>query len=120
MTEKEFYEQIGGSYNEALGRLMRDSLIHKFLLKFPNDPSFAALKDAVAAQDWDAAFSASHTLKGVALNLALMKLGEAAVKLTDSLRAQNRDALTAENVVALLADVETEYNAVLAGIAQLG
>ena len=45
-----------------------EALVRKFVLKYPNDPSFGQLKDALAAQDWETAFRASHTLKGVAQN----------------------------------------------------
>ena len=119
MTEREFYDSIGGSYEDALARLMRDSLIRKFVLKFPADPSFAALAAAVREQRWDDAFTASHTLKGVALNLAFAKLSGAAVALTDALRPQNRAQLTPAQAERLLAEVEREYIAVLAAAAKL-
>ena len=86
MNVKEFYEAIGGSYDTAVGRLMRDSMIEKFVNKFPKDPSFAALEQAVGAEDWEAAFSAAHTLKGVSLNLAFQTLGQQASELTEMLR----------------------------------
>ena len=89
MNVKGFYDAIGGSYDTALTRLMKDSMIERFVLKFPNDKSFSELESAVAAGDWDAAFSASHTLKGVSLNLAFAELGKAAETLTDALRPQN-------------------------------
>lgn len=34
MDIKKFYEEIGGNYEEALSRLMNDSLIERFVLKF--------------------------------------------------------------------------------------
>ena len=116
MTEKEFYDRIGGDYSDALNRLMRDSLIRKFVLKFRDDPNFAELKAALAGQRWDEAFSAAHTLKGVALNLAFARLSAAMVALTDSLRPQNRDALEPAAVETLFAAAEQEYEAVLAAI----
>ena len=68
MTLKEFYEQIDGSYEDTLHRLTSEALVHRFVLKYPADPSFAQLREAVAAADWESAFSAAHTLKGVAQN----------------------------------------------------
>lgn len=119
MTEQEFYAAIGGSYKDAIDRLMRDSLIRKFVLRFPADPSFDALAAAVREQRWDDAFSASHTLKGVALNLAFAKLSGAAMTLTDALRPQNRAQLDPAQITHLLGDVEREYRAVLAAAAGL-
>ena len=41
MTLKEFYEQIDGSYEDTLHRLTSEALVHRFVLKYPADPSFA-------------------------------------------------------------------------------
>lgn len=113
ISEKEFYEMIGGDYTDAQSRLMRDSLIRKFVLKFPDDKNFAALKEAVSDERWDDAFAFAHTLKGVALNLAFARLSAALITLNDMLRPQNRDALDAISVKACLGIVEKEYAAVL-------
>ena len=63
MTLQEFYTRIGGNYDDTLRRIPSEALVRKFVLKYPNDPSFGQLKDALAAQDWETAFRASHTLK---------------------------------------------------------
>lgn len=52
----------------------------------PGDPSFSQLKDALAAQDWELAFRASHTLKGVAQNLGMDRLYKTAATLCDAVR----------------------------------
>ena len=119
ISEKEFYEKIGGDYSDALSRLMRDSLIHKFVLKFPDDKNFAALKEAVGGERWDDAFAYAHTLKGVSLNLAFARLSAELVTLNDLLRPQNREALTAQAVRESLRAVEKEYAAVLEAAALL-
>ena len=77
MTLQEFYARVGGDYNATLSRLPSEALVKKFILKYPGDPSFAQLKDALAAQDWELAFRASHTLKGVAQNLGMDRLYKA-------------------------------------------
>ena len=74
MTLQEFYTRIGGNYDDTLRRIPSEALVRKFVLKYPNDPSFGQLKDALAAQDWETAFRASHTLKGVAQNLGMEHL----------------------------------------------
>ena len=86
MTLKEFYEQIDGSYEDTLHRLTSEALVHRFVLKYPADPSFAQLREAVAAADWESAFRAAHTLKGVAQNLDFGDLGRSAAALTEALR----------------------------------
>ena len=119
MSEKEFYEKIGGDYEEALSRLMRDSLIRKFVLKFPDDQNFAALKEALGEGRWDDAFSYAHTLKGVSLNLAFTRLTAELVTLNDLLRAQNREKLDAQTVRESFEAVGKEYAAVLEAISLL-
>lgn len=55
MTLQEFYDRIGGDYKATISRLPSEALIKKFVLKYPGDPSFNQLKDALAAQDWELA-----------------------------------------------------------------
>ena len=113
ISEKEFYEKIGGDYADAQSRLMRDSLIRKFVLKFPGDKNFDGMKEALADERWDDAFAFAHTLKGVTLNLAFARLSAALITLNDMLRPQNRGALDAASVNACFGIVEKEYTAVL-------
>ena len=93
MTLKEFYEQIDGSYEDTLHRLTSEALVHRFVLKYPADPSFAQLREAVAAADWESAFRAAHTLKGVAQNLGFDALYRASARRTaaDRTAAPRRD-----------------------------
>ena len=56
MTLQECYTALGGDYDEVLGRLRSESLVQKFVLKFPADPSYDMLQTALAAQDWAEAF----------------------------------------------------------------
>ncbi len=86
MTTQEFYKAIGGDYDEISRRIPSDLLIRRFLLKFPADPSYAALMAARARQDVNGAFLAAHTLKGVASTLGLTALTASAAHLADSLR----------------------------------
>ena len=104
MTLKEFYEQIDGSYEDTLHRLPSEALVHRFVLKYPADPSFAQLREAVAAADWESAFRAAHTLKGVAPEPWLRCTLPRVSALTEHLRGgqpltepQLLDATTAEH-----------------------
>ena len=108
MTLQEFYARIGGDYNATISRLPSEALIKKFVLKYPGDPSFNQLKDALEAQDWELAFRASHTLKGVAGNLGLTALYTALSALVEALRREQ-----AEGLAVLYRAAESERDALL-------
>ena len=104
MTLQECYATLCGNYEEAKTRLMNDSLIDRFIRRFPADPSMQLLRDKLQEGNLPEAFRAVHTLKGVAANLAFTQLREAASQLTEQLRGQNAPA-----DAALLAAVEQAY-----------
>ena len=112
MTLREFYEGIEGSYDEAIKRLMNEKLMLKYLGKFAASGDYAAMMEAVAAGDWEAAFRHSHNLKGVCLNLGLGRLARSASTLCDSLRG----GAPAGDVSGLVSQVEADYALVLEGI----
>ena len=114
MTLQEFYPMVGGDYAATLGRLPSEALVKKFLLKYPADPSYAQLEAALAAQDWEAAFRAAHTLKGVAQNLGLDNLYKVSAALTDAVRGPK--PLTDP---ALWSPVQQAHQQVLQALAQL-
>lgn len=89
MTLKELYEQIGGNYQETLSRLPSETMVKKFVLKYAADPTFSELKKALEEKDWETAFRAAHTLKGVAQNLGFEKMYKAVFALTEQLRGGN-------------------------------
>lgn len=68
MNINECYQAMGADYEEVFGRLRNEKLIAKFVLKFPDDPSFSQLKNSLAEKNTKEAFRAAHTLKGVAQN----------------------------------------------------
>jgi len=79
-------------YETGLNRFMgKEVLFKKFLLKFLDDQSYVRLKENIEKKDCDEAFREAHTLKGVAANLALNELSEAASEITELLRAKNLD-----------------------------
>ena len=104
MTLKECYDRMNGSYEDAKLRLMMDSMVERFMLKFLEDDTMANLRAAVTEKNIPDSFRAAHTLKGVAANLAFTELQAKASALTEQLRPQ-----TAQADVLLLADVEKAY-----------
>lgn len=111
MTLQECYVKIGGDYNDILHRFMNENMIHKFVLKFPQDNNMALFEESWAKKDYETAFRAMHTLKGVAVNLGFTALYNA---LTEKLRSQEYD-----NLDGLIADVKKQYDIVIEAIAAL-
>lgn len=86
MTLQECYAAMGGNYEEVLGRLRSDRLIQKFVLKFVDDGSYQLLLDSMASQNYEDAFRAAHTIKGVCQNLSFTMLGRSSSALSEALR----------------------------------
>lgn len=116
MTLQECYAAMGGNYEDAIGRLRSEKLVQKFVLKFLNDDSFQLLNDSVAAGNYEEAFRAAHTIKGVCQNLSFERLQNSSSQLTDALRGGNWDDQTA----ALLEAVRADYRLTADAIRALG
>ena len=116
MTLKEFYAAVGGDYDATLNRIPKESMVLRFAKKYADDKTYAQLTEAVKAQDWETAFRASHTLKGVALNLGLGSLAHASSQMTEALRGQ--DSMP-ESVQPLYVAVQKEHTAVCSALEQL-
>ncbi len=86
MTIQECYEKMGADYNGILERLGTQAMVERFAVKFLNDASYASLMEALEQKDYENAFRAVHTLKGVAANLSLTHVQETASELTEELR----------------------------------
>lgn len=108
MTLSECYNQLGGDYAGACKRLMNEKLLGRFLQKFPDDPSMRLLMEAVKSENIENSFSSVHTLKGVAGNLGLTQLYQAAWNLTEQLRPRKEQA--DEQLLKVLVD---EYHRTL-------
>lgn len=114
MTLQEFYAAVGGNYDEAVGRMMSEALVRRFVLKFLSDPSYAALEQAIAAGEREEAFRAAHTIKGLCLNLGFGKLLASAEKLTEVLRSE-----MPANAQELFARVSADYSLTVDAIGKL-
>lgn len=114
MTLQEFYAVVGGDYNEAVTRMMGEAMLHRFIGKFPNDPSFATLEQAIAAGNREEAFRAAHTIKGLCLNLSFGKLHLSSEALTEALRHE-----MPANAGELFRQVKEDYELTLNAVTQL-
>lgn len=117
MTElqKSTLLNAGINVDEALRRLMNnETLLIRVLLRFTNDTSFAALQKALSEGRVEDAFTAAHTLKGVAGNLSMGPVYMLSSDITEALRAG--DLETARETMPQL---EEKYQAVMAAIRTL-
>ncbi|MCR5654047.1 MAG: Hpt domain-containing protein [Lachnospiraceae bacterium] len=114
MNVKEFYEAIGANYQDVIARLMKDELILRFLNKYKDDVNYDNLEKNVAAGDYKEAFLSVHTLKGLALNLGLSKLGAATGELTEYLRAEGNDPEKVEELMVPIRECHKEVTENLA------
>ena len=104
MTLRECYARLNGDFDGTLGRLCSEKLVERFALKFLADGSFSLLEEAIAAGNYNDAFRAAHTLKGVSLNLGFTELYKVSDEMTEALR----DGAEPENDT-LFQKVKDEY-----------
>ena len=114
MTVQEFYEEVGGDYNDIVSRLKTEDRIIKFAGMFARDESYKTLVEALDAQDVDTAFRAAHTMKGMCQNMAFTRLLRSSQDITELLRAKDL-----ESAKDMLSKVTEDYNLVIDGINRL-
>ncbi|MCI2241796.1 Hpt domain-containing protein [Adlercreutzia faecimuris] len=83
----------GIDYVDAMKRFEgNEALFERLALKYLNDTHFAGLVAALEVKDFDDAYNQAHSLKGVAGNLSLRALYEAATFESDALHAGEYEA----------------------------
>ena len=107
MTMQECYAALEGDYQDVLGRLYSEALVQRFVGKFQ------LLESSLKAENYEEAFRAAHTLKGVTQNLSFTKLYHSSHAITEALRAKDYD-LAKE----LFTQVEADYQQTAAAIQQ--
>lgn len=111
MTLQECYITLGGDYEDVVSRLRSERLVQKFVLKFLDDGSYDLLCTALEQKNYDEAFRAAHTIKGVCQNLSFTKLQESSSLLTEELRSG-----CTPKVEFLMAQVIEDYQRVVGAI----
>lgn len=107
------YNRLGGDYYDVRSRLVKEQLVQRFIFKFLEDKSFEELNSAMENKDFDTAFRAAHTIKGICQNLSFTKLYQSSSNLTEALhleKYQEAEALRA----AFSSDYLQTVNAILA------
>ena len=106
MLLKEFYDSIGGDYNEVFLQLGDDEVILEFLRKFFAKNELNELKVFLSEKKYKDAFMCVHNIKGYGLNMALVPLYKAADVLCEALR-KGKPVVNIEPMIEVL---ETTYN----------
>lgn len=114
MTVKECYDALGADYEGTLGRLSSEKLVQRFALKFLADESFSTLQRAMEEENYEEAFRAAHTLKGVGMNLGFTGLFTISDMLTEELRGAKKPSDD-----TLLGKVGAEYERTVALLKEL-
>ncbi len=86
MTLKECYAAIGGDYGNVVARLHSEKLVQKFVLRFLDDPSYELFCTSMKEKNYEEAFRAAHTIKGICQNLSFTRLLESSSEMSEALR----------------------------------
>lgn len=103
-------ESVGINVEEALERFSGvEELFERFLKKFIDDPEFNTLETSLNEADFETAFTACHTMKGVVGNLSIIPLYKIVFEETELLRNGTDPA----GAVNLFPSLKEEYNKVI-------
>lgn len=86
MTLQECYEKLGGDFAAVSSRLPSEKFIQKYVLKFADDKTMELLETSWEGGNFDEAFRAAHTIKGMCQNLSFTRLEKSSSALTEALR----------------------------------
>ena len=112
MNVEECYIKIGGSYADATRLFKTDERIIKYFKIMQKDANLDALCKALEQNDYETAFRAAHTLKGLALNMQFTKFAGEVSELTELLRPREANA----NITPLLSKTKQTYQVILSCI----
>lgn len=85
------YAKMGADYEGAIRLFKTDERLIKYFNIIRRDTNFDTICNALAEKDYETAFRAAHTLKGLALNMHLTQLAEHAAGLTEALRSREEN-----------------------------
>lgn len=106
-TRKERLEAGGINVDAALDRFMgNEAMLDRYLQKFLNEKSYAALKDALTANDQEAAARAVHTLKSVCGTIGCEGMQALVVKQEAHMRSGEWD-----QAVGMMPEIAQTYEA---------
>lgn len=86
MTLQECYAALGGDYEDVVARLRSERLVRKFVLRFLEDQSYGLFCASMEEKNYEEAFRATHTIKGICQNLSFIRLLKSSSEMADALR----------------------------------
>lgn len=116
MTVKECYEKMGANYEDALSRLLDDTRIKKYLLKYVEKNELADLESALKDKRWKDLFMYAHNMKGFGLNLSLTQIHKSSDILCESVRSGEPN----QDVEPLFKAVKEAHENMFAAVKELG
>ena len=119
MQLKECYDVFVGDYESVRQRMPREQMIRKFVLRFLSDPSYELLCSSLESKNYEEAFRAAHSLKGVCQNLGFQRLEKTVSAMTELLRKWNEAQIDEEQAQLLFEQVSEDYKLVVETIGQL-
>ncbi|MBC8531733.1 Hpt domain-containing protein [Gehongia tenuis] len=106
---QKIFDDYGADYSVTMERFMgNEGMYFKFLNMLLEDQSLKNLGAALAASDYQGAFEAAHTLKGVAGNMGLTPLYNVVCEIVEPLRLRERR----DDYKALYQNIEEEFRKV--------
>lgn len=115
MTLLESMQSCGVDTATTLRRFADNAaLLERFVLKFPQDPTYSALADAIRGNDASLIERLAHTLKGTAANLGYQELSDRCASLVSAVRSGQT-----EDHPALFQAIKEEYERVVGAIGQI-
>lgn len=100
----------------ALERFMnREAMLDKYLGRFLNEKSYAALMSAMASNDQEQAKAAVHTLKSVCGTIGCEAMQAQALELEQAMRADKWDEAR-----AMMPAIESAYDSICDALRNLG
>lgn len=112
----DFYDGLGADSANVVRRLGNETFVRKYLKKFAEDTTVGDLNRYVAEKEYENAFRAAHTIKGLALNLELLPLNGIIIDLTEILRNTIHED---DKIKSLLLAFNKEYNTIIQKINML-
>lgn len=106
---KKIFSDYGGDYDDTMARFMgNESMYLRILPMLFQDENLGKLDSALRNGDFEAAFAAAHTLKGVTGNLGLSPLYHAVCAMVEALRTRD----TSANYSSLYQTIADEFERV--------
>lgn len=107
---RKLLEENGADVDMTLKRFMGNETIYlKFIRKFLDDKNYETIETSLAQNDYEAAFAGAHSLKGVAGNLGLDPVYEAASEMSELLRNAKNTGIDAEKLQEVKTKLEKRY-----------